>query len=198
MNIARILYPVRVLGPGKRIGLWLCGCSRGCAGCSNPELWARRPEYELTVPEVAALVRRVAASHPVDGFTVSGGEPMDQAAELAALLKDLHAVSDDILIYSGYRLEELRARGDPATDAILRRAAVLIDGPYIEALNDDTVLRGSSNQRVHILNPACEERYRRCLAQTHNQIQNFTTTDGIVSVGIHRRTFRRPDQERKP
>ena len=123
---------------------------------------------------------------------------MDQAAELAALLEDLHVVSDDILIYSGYRLEELRARENPATDDILRRAAVLIDGPYIEALNDGTVLRGSSNQRVHILNPACEERYRRCLVQTHNQIQNFTTTDGIVSVGIHRRTFRRPDQERKP
>jgi hypothetical protein len=30
---------------------------------------------------------------------------------------------------------------------------ILIDGPYIESLNDDSGLRGSSNQRVHILKP---------------------------------------------
>lgn len=39
MYIARILYPVEVLGPGKRIGIWFCGCPRRCEGCSNPELW---------------------------------------------------------------------------------------------------------------------------------------------------------------
>ena len=47
MNVARILYPVKVLGPGKRIGIWLCGCDRECFGCSNPELWEPKPEYEL-------------------------------------------------------------------------------------------------------------------------------------------------------
>lgn len=36
MYIARILYPVEVLGPGKRIGIWFCGCPRRCEGCSQP------------------------------------------------------------------------------------------------------------------------------------------------------------------
>lgn len=39
MYIARILYPVKVLGPGERIGIWMDGCEHGCIGCSNPELW---------------------------------------------------------------------------------------------------------------------------------------------------------------
>ena len=189
MNLARILYPVRVLGPGERIGLWLCGCSRRCKGCSNPELWERRAEFEIAPQDVWALIRQIAAAHPVDGFTISGGEPMEQPEELAVLLRLLTAVSEDILIYTGCRIEELRARHDPATDSILQKAAVLIDGEYREELNENVLLRGSSNQNIHILNPNYGGRYRNYLARTHNQIQNFTTTDGVVSVGIHHRGF---------
>ena len=189
MNLARILYPVKVLGPGNRAGLWLCGCSRGCKGCSNPELWKQRPEYEAAPQEVFALIQQLAASHEVDGFTISGGEPMDQAGDLALLIGLLKTISEDILVYSGYQIEELQARHDSATDQILKETAVLIDGAYIEELNDDSILRGSSNQRIHILNSVFREKYQRYFAATHNQIQNFTTADGIVSVGIHHRGF---------
>ncbi len=191
MNLARILYPVQVLGPGNRIGLWLCGCSRACKGCSNPELWYTRPEYEVTTEEVFSLIERISSSHPVDGFTFTGGEPMDQPADLASLICLIKPISEDILIYSGYRIEELWARSDTATDFILHEAALLIDGPYMEELNDDSVLRGSSNQRIHTLNPVFYGQYQRYLSETHNQIQNFTTADGIVSVGIHHRGFSR-------
>lgn len=59
MNIARILYSVEVLGPGKRVGIWVCGCKRACKGCSNPELWDRKPEYEVTVEEIIGLVNKI-------------------------------------------------------------------------------------------------------------------------------------------
>lgn len=189
MNIARILYPVQVLGPGNRVGIWFCGCSRGCKGCSNPELWEQRPEYEVSPSRVFELIQRIAALHAVDGFTISGGEPLDQAAELTELLCLLTAISDDVLIYTGYLIEDLKARCDLATDIVLKRATVLIDGAYIEEQNINSVLRGSSNQRIHILNKRYFERYQRYLAETHNQIQNFSTADGVVSVGIHRPTF---------
>ena len=189
MNIARILYPVKVLGPGNRIGIWMCGCSRGCKGCSNPELWDRKPEYEATIDEVMELMGRIAQQHPADGFTISGGEPMDQALALAQLLPHLKAYSNDILIYSGYRIEELRERKNAATDEVLSQAAVLIDGEYREEENTDVLLRGSANQRIHILNPDLTEKYREYLSSARNQIQNFTTSNGVVSVGIHKRGF---------
>lgn len=192
MNVARLLYPVRVLGPGDRIGLWVCGCSRGCEGCSNPELWEQRDEYEIALSELLSLIQRISVSHSVDGFTISGGEPMDQAKELSELIQQIQIIADDILIYSGYKLEELKKRSDPYTEHILRTAAVLIDGAYIEELNQDSVLRGSSNQCVHILNPKYQERYDHYFSTAHNQIQNFTTSDGIVSVGIHHRSFGPP------
>ena len=189
MNGARILYPVRVLGPGMRVGIWVAGCSRGCKGCSNPELWSQKPEYEISVDRLAALIGNLAREHEVNGFTITGGEPMNQADALVKLIGRLSVISSDILVYTGYTIEALREKHDPSIDAVLSGIAVLIDGEYIEALNDNTFLRGSSNQRVSVLNPAYREIYRRYLEEGHNQIQNFTTTDGIVSVGIHRRTF---------
>ena len=189
MNVARILYPVQVLGPGNRIGIWLCGCSRRCKGCSNPELWEQKPEYEVSPAEVFTLIQKVASSHPVDGFTISGGEPMDQAEDLAALLNLIKPISEDTLVYTGYRLEELQTRDDQVTNDILNSVAVLIDGPYMEEQNDGSLLRGSSNQRIHVLNPEYAEQYQRYMAETQNQIQNFTTADGIISVGIHHPTF---------
>lgn len=189
MNIARILYPVQVLGPGSRVGIWFCGCSRACKGCSNPELWDQKPEYEASPSNIYKLVQRIAASHTIDGFTISGGEPMDQALALFELLELITKVSDDILIYTGYRIEELSARRDPATDGVLKTVSVLIDGAYIEAQNNGSVLRGSSNQRIHVVNKKYEKRYKRYLAETHNQIQNFTTLNGVISVGIHHPTF---------
>lgn len=189
MNVARILYPVEVLGPGKRLGIWVCGCRRGCKGCSNPELWVQKPEYEVTVEDLMSLVRRISDSHKVDGFTISGGEPMDQPEGLSQLITQLSAYSKDILIYTGYRIDELKKREDPATNIILSRAAVLIDGEYREEENMDVLLRGSSNQRIHILIPEMAEGYEKYLASAHNQIQNFTTLNGVVSVGIHRKGF---------
>ncbi len=190
MNIARILYPVRVLGPGERVGLWLCGCNRGCKGCSNPELWQQKPEFEISTDNLLRLIHKISDANPVDGFTISGGEPFDQAQDLSELVKEISAISDDILIYSGYKLEELRNRNDTATEYILNHAAVLIDGAYIEELNDNSLLRGSSNQKIHILDSEYSTVYQKYLSETHNQIQNFTTVDGIVSVGIHRKNFK--------
>ena len=48
MYIARILYPVKVLGPGNRIGIWFNGCIHHCKGCSNPELWKTQERYKVS------------------------------------------------------------------------------------------------------------------------------------------------------
>ena len=177
MNVARILYPVQVLGPGKRVGIWVAGCSRGCKGCSNPELWEQKPEYEVSVDRLASII------------TISGGEPLNQPEELTKLVQILSTISSDILVYTGYQIEELRNRQDRATDSVLAHIAVLIDGEYIEEFNDGSFLRGSSNQRVHLLSEEHKEKYQRYFSEGHNQIQNFTTADGVVSVGIHHKTF---------
>ena len=189
MYVARILYPVEVLGPGKRIGIWMVGCKHKCKGCSNPELWVQTPNYCISAEKFKELIQSICDNFPVDGFTISGGEPLNQPKELAELIHRLNTISSDILVYTGYQFEALQARQDLATDSVLAQIAVLIDGKYIEELNDGTFLRGSSNQRVYVLRDEHIAKYQKYLAEGHNQIQNFTTTDGVVSVGIHHKTF---------
>ena len=179
MYVARILYPVEVLGPGKRVGIWFCGCPRRCAGCCNPELWEFQERYRTTPETVFDLIQSLADRYPIDGFTISGGDPMYQPVELRQLTRLLRRISPDILVYTGYRLEELPPEN-------LENIAVLIDGEYIEIRNDNSLLRGSSNQRIHILDEAQKEKYTTYLSTATNQIQNFTTADGIISVGIHK------------
>ena len=182
MYIARVLYPVEVLGPGKRVGIWFCGCPRRCKGCSNPELWTFQERYRTSPQVVYELVLRIAAEHTIDGFTITGGDPMYQAAELQELLGLLRGISDDILVYTGYSIGEL-------SRAALSGISVLIDGAYIESRNTGCALRGSDNQGIHILDPDYREKYAAYLNQHRNAIQNFMTADGVISVGIHRPNF---------
>ena len=189
MNVARILYPVKVLGPGDRIGIWLCGCNRACPGCSNPELWSPRPEYEVSIENLCHLIDHVLSNHPVDGITITGGEPFQQADDLWKLISQLSNQVPDILVYSGYRLQELYDLNNPVVNSVLNNVATLVDGAYIQELNDNSPLRGSSNQQIHILQDEYRDTYAHYLKTTENKIQNFTTGDGVVSVGIHRPKF---------
>lgn len=187
MRIARIIYPVNVLGPGNRIGIWTEGCFHGCKGCSNPELWDMRSGEEISVDIVFATISRICEIHSIDGITITGGEPFLQAAELSRLTGKLRAVTSDILVYSGYTFQELRNMNDPCVDSILRNSAVLIDGKYTEEKNICLPLRGSSNQKIIILNRDYEKRYEMYLAKQteRHPVQNFISGRSIISVGIH-------------
>jgi len=182
MYVARILFPVQVLGPGNRIGIWLCGCPHRCDGCSNPELWNFQERYHTSVDTVLSMVRSITSQVPINGFTITGGDPFYQYDELIELMEALAQINADILVYTGYTLDQLAEKD-------LSSIAVLIDGPYIKERNTNVPLRGSDNQVVHILKEEYRATYEAYLATMHNQIQNFTTTDGVVSVGIHQPDF---------
>ena len=191
MYIARILYPVKVLGPGNRIGIWFDGCKHHCYNCSNPELWETKERYKVTVNQVMRLIQDIATHYPIDGFTLTGGDPFFQPEALNELLPLLHNYSDDILIYTGYYYEDIFDK----YSHLVKQAAVIIDGPYIDKKNVNCTLRGSNNQRIFI-NSGFEDKYHNYIQSTQNKIQNFATKDGIISVGIHSSNFDKDIQEK--
>jgi anaerobic ribonucleoside-triphosphate reductase activating protein len=95
----------------------------------------------------------------IQGLTFSGGEPMQQAAGLAALIRLARQRKElNLICFTGYRYERLvQNPPNPGVPELLAEVDVLIDGPYIRDLNDSVGLRGSSNQRVIHLTTKLEE-----------------------------------------
>lgn len=182
MYVARILYPVNVLGPGKRIGIWFNGCTHRCPGCSNPELWEPQERYRTSVDTVMKLVNHISGTQVVDGFTLTGGDPLVQPEALAQLLPKLSEITDDILVYTGFDFDTVKKQ----YPELVSKIGVLIDGKYIESRNTGIPLRGSDNQNIIVLKEQLQTKYRDYLDTAQNEIQNFTTLDGVISVGIHR------------
>lgn len=182
MYVARILFPVKVLGPGNRVGIWFCGCKHGCKGCSNPELWNFDERYSTTLPVIKTLLEKINQQANIDGFTLTGGDPMEQPEALEELLPVLKLYSEDILVYTGYKYEDIKYK----YANILKHITVLIDGKYIEEQNHASPLKGSDNQSIIILDPTRNDFYNNYLNSVTNEIQNFTLGDSVISVGIHK------------
>ena len=178
MYIARVLYPVEVLGPGKRIAIWTCGCPHRCKGCANPELWEIDENRNIKLTVLIDLIRKIVEENKVDGFTITGGEPFFQKIELKKLITALSKYSQDILVFTGYYLKQLTASD-------LEHISVLIDGPYIKEKNYGLTLRGSINQTIHILDRKYEPLYSTYLSEENSKIQNFLDGSSVISVGIH-------------
>lgn len=182
-NVANILYPVKVLGPGERIGIWFSGCEHGCKGCCNPELWKAQKHHNIKDEVFFKLIDSITKAYKVTGFTLSGGAPFLQPDALRTILPYLKKTTSDILVYTGYTIEQLRELG---YEDILNHIAVLIDGKYIEEQNNNVFLRGSDNQKIHILNDDYKNFYEDYIANGVNEFQNFKTKNGFISVGIYK------------
>ena len=174
---------VTTLGPGKRFCLWVQGCRQRCPGCVAP---LSRDENGGRLIPVNALAVEIALSG-MDGLTISGGEPFLQAAALAEMLDLIREKRDmGVIVYTGYILERLKE--EPESRALLERIDLLIDGPYIQELDDGGSLRGSSNQRVICLT----DRYKYDLAlygQDGRETQTFhhAVYDNIVGIPEHKK-----------
>src|SRR5450759_4917605 len=88
MLVHAIMPASRANGPGLRCVVFVQGCNLGCPGCWNYWGYAFRGT-ELAVETVLAEVVIRHRQYPLDGVTFSGGEPMQKADDLAALLEGL-------------------------------------------------------------------------------------------------------------
>lgn len=181
-------YPVSVLGHGKRIGVWLQGCSIRCRSCCSLDTWEFEADRGMDVATLMDWCLDVSGGSP-DGVTITGGEPFDQPEALLVLLKALDGWRTeagglfDILLYSGY--SEARLKRDFAEHLILLDAVVA--GPFLERSGGDKPFCGSDNQRMIVLSPLAEERYgAKSLSGWKSGMQIATDNEGIWMIGIPR------------
>ena len=144
----------RALGPGLRYVIWVQGCPFHCPHCETPEGRSYEPNIIVRVEE---LVEDIIARPEIEGITISGGEPLEQAEALTELLLKVHQARPELTVisYTGYKYEDL---GSDSAKAYLAELDLLIDGPYIHELNDNKGIRGSSNQRLIFLSDRLKDK----------------------------------------
>ena len=126
MYVKRVCYPIRVLGPGQRLGIWLAGCNKRCLGCMSPELQTTKGSKNIPVKEMEKMFRAIGGQ--IDGVTISGGEPFLQAKELYKLVDYIKRnITDDIIVFSGYKIEELKQMQSTYVDKPLALIPALMD-----------------------------------------------------------------------
>lgn len=143
-------------GPGVRVSVFVSGCRHHCKGCFNSETWDFNYGQPYT-SETENQIIQLLAPEFIQGLTLLGGEPFEpeNQRELVKLLKRVRKTypQKDIWCYSGYLYDVDMIPGGKiyteVTDEMLSYIDVLVDGEFVEALKDVTlVFRGSSNQRI--------------------------------------------------
>lgn len=164
-------------GPGERFVVWVQGCPFRCPGCYNPAFLPFEGGEEMTVDALESEILRVRG---IDGVTFSGGEPMAQAAALAALSERLRMRGLSVICFTGYTHEALLRMNDPAIGAFLREIDLLIDGPYVERWRTNLRWRGSSNQRLLRLTT----RFDQVESDERNTVELIVGREGFRTTGI--------------
>ncbi len=156
MNYASIKKTDVANGPGVRVSLFVSGCTHHCKGCFNSETW----DFHYGEPYTEEVEKEILAALSPDfiqGLTVLGGEPMEDANRPAVLglLRKVRETypKKDIWCYTGYEYEKDLQRwiseGKQDVEEILKCLDVLVDGEFVEEKKNLSLkFRGSENQRL--------------------------------------------------
>ena len=134
-------------GVGIRTSLFVSGCHFHCKNCFNEEYWPFDYGQEYDDAAMQKFID-LGKSPNVTGYSLLGGEPMDQLMD-DMLLKTVQEIKKQtgktIWMWSGFTFEEMNAR----QKEILQYVDVLVDGQFIDENKNLTLLfRGSENQRI--------------------------------------------------
>lgn len=158
LNIMGYVNASEVNGPGCRAVVWVQGCAQHCPGCFNPSSWSFEVNELVSIGDV---VERILADNRNQGVTFSGGEPFWQAPALTEVARQVRAQGLNVMSFTGFTLEYLRSVRAPAGAAdLLQNLDLLVDGPFrqdqaIQAADSPV---SSQNQRLHVFNPALQDR----------------------------------------
>lgn len=148
LRIAGIEEESIVDGPGIRFVVFTQGCKHKCKDCHNPETHKMDGGYEV---DIKSIVEKIKSNALLDGITISGGEPFEQALKASILAGKVKEMGLNVVTYTGYTFEELleKMKTSKEYEQLLMATDILIDGSFDINKRDLTIpFRGSSNQRI--------------------------------------------------
>lgn len=149
LNLYKIIPLTEVEGPNKRFCLWVQGCKKHCVGCWAKETWKFGVGTDYSVEELTELVTN---QKEIEGVTFLGGEPFEQAEPLSRFAQNVKKLGLSVVCFTGYTIEELRAKNSQAVNKLLENIDLLVDGGFEkDNLDLSRPWVGSSNQRYIFL-----------------------------------------------
>lgn len=175
VRVARVIPHTTAEGPGTRWALWVQGCTIGCVACCNPHTWDPGGGAAISIDQ---LINSMLAA-PVEGITLLGGEPLEQAPALAELAEAAQTNGRSVMTFTGYRYEVLRRSGNAGWHALLSATDLLVDGPFLrDRIDTRRPWVGSTNQRfLHLT-----DRYRDYTFDAPDRLEIRVRRDGAVLV----------------
>lgn len=183
VRLNRVLAPVTTLGPGRRVGVWMQGCTLACPGCASVDTWDPTGGFTTDLPAlVEALVERI-RQDDLSGVTLTGGEPFQQAAacaELLAQVVETVARPLDVMVFTGYTYR-VAARISPA---LVGLADGLICGRYRREQAGSVLLLGSTNQQIVWANPDAEARFAAWRDTNPPRLEAMVDDQDVYLIGV--------------
>ena len=188
----------RVNGPGLRSVIYFQGCTLGCRDCWNPGSHSFVGD-ERNVEETAELVISAHRERGLEGVTFSGGEPMQQADALLALIDALRDRLPRLSfgMYSGYSEPELsnalywcgRELTEPAKRDIWLRIRSHLDfavlGRFAAGRRGTLALRTSTNQKLALFSGRyLEQDFEAQEVEVHIGAQGVVHVTGFPTAGM--------------
>tara|TARA_B110000305_G_C19423991_1_gene632503 strand:+ start:488 stop:1081 length:594 start_codon:yes stop_codon:yes gene_type:complete len=160
-----------IYGPGLRYVIWTQGCTLACEGCWNKQFWPKGGT-PVTITDLVKEIRQVKG---IEGITILGGEPLQQANATLELIQSVKAVGQTVFMYTGYEPEEF----DETMQACFDSSDIVVTGRYIESQrNVNLRWRGSTNQMVH-----CPTgRYSLSELIEQNEVEIVVNQDGTIEL----------------
>jgi anaerobic ribonucleoside-triphosphate reductase activating protein len=150
IRIAAVVPVTEAEGPGARFAVWVQGCAIRCPGCCNPHMFDAEGGEAVEPEDLLARLDEVRGR--VEGITLLGGEPFEQAAALVPFVRGARERGSSVVAFSGYRIEELRRDRPPGARELLDAVDLLVDGPFVTSLpGSRRRWAGSDNQDFHFL-----------------------------------------------
>lgn len=147
LQIAGLVKESIVDGPGFRFVVFTQGCKHHCPGCHNPHTHTFEGGTSVSVD---SLIEQIRKNPLLDGVTLSGGEPFEQAAACAELAVKVRGLGMNVMTFTGFTYEAIQnGSSHEGWESLLDATDILVDGRFeLDKKNLLLKFRGSENQRI--------------------------------------------------
>ena len=167
LQIHQKLNNSKANGPGNRAVIWVQGCTLNCPGCFNPKTHDPHAGNRETIDALFTWI--CSLGNTIEGISISGGEPLQQAKAILSLLQRIKKETQlSTFMFSGYTKTEIETFS--VWPELSKCLDILICGRYDETLKLDHGIISSSNQEALFLS----ERY------TQQDLANIPDNEIII------------------